>query len=161
MEEIVEKTPFIEQANIPVYRSVTIMVDGVVEAFKKTDEDVTYFFGVSKGESIIKRIVGDSEVYDMLIRAVNNRTRERNYFRLYSDLLSSAITEEEFDKEIEEHEDEYVVESNVIPNKQVIEQALHLASKIKDVETSEDISSLFSFNPDKTDDYIRQLELQQ
>ena len=34
---------------------------------------------------------------DMLVQAFNNRTRQRNYFRLYCDLLDGQLSDEDFD----------------------------------------------------------------
>ena len=86
------------------------------------------------------------KIYDFLIRAINNRTIERNYFRLYGDLLSGDISEQEFQQEIEEHESDYVLENNIIPSEEDIKLAIQLSEHVKDVQSSEDLSSLFSFN---------------
>lgn len=70
---------------------------------------------------------------ELLMRAVNNRTRERNYFRLYSSLLQGYISEEQFDKEIETKEDDYVISENMDADLTDINMALCLSEKIKDV----------------------------
>lgn len=88
----------------------------------------------------------NTKIYDFLIRAINNRTIERNYFRLYGDLLSGDISEQEFQQEIEEHESDYVLENNIIPSEEDIKLAIQLSEHVKDVQSSEDLSSLFSFN---------------
>ena len=82
----------------------------------------------------------------MYKRQINNRTIERNYFRLYGDLLSGDISEQEFQQEIEEHESDYVLENNIIPSEEDIKLAIQLSEHVKDVQSSEDLSSLFSFN---------------
>lgn len=94
------------------------------------------------------------DILDLLIRAVNNRTIERNYFRLYSQLLEGNISEDCFDKEIEEHENDYVIETGEKPSLKDINIALHLAPRIKNINNSTDLSTLFSFDPDETDKLI-------
>lgn len=108
----------------------------------------TIFTGIAENNTF-KEIFNEGlpqKIYDFLIRAINNRTIERNYFRLYGDLLSGDISEQEFQQEIEEHESDYVIENNIIPSEEDIKLAIRLSEDIKDVQSSEDISSLFSFN---------------
>lgn len=77
---------------------------------EQVDED-NVLAGVSHDTTVIRLIVGmnTAESIESLTRAVNNRTRERNYFRLYSEMLDGTISDEEFDRQIEDHEDLYVV----------------------------------------------------
>ena len=108
----------------------------------------TIFTGIAEN-NIFKEIFNGGlpqKIYDFLIRAINNRTIERNYFRLYGDLLSGDISEQEFQQEIEEHESDYVLENNIIPSEEDIKLAIQLSEHVKDVQSSEDLSSLFSFN---------------
>ena len=66
-------------------------------------KDITHFEGVGPTESvqrIVTRIVHVDRLSELLIRAVNNRTRERNYFKKLVEFFQDEITEEEFDKEI-------------------------------------------------------------
>ena len=77
---------------------------------------------------------------------MNNRTRERNYFRKYTELLEGDITEEEFDREIEEHEDDYVVSNNKDADAEDIKIAMFLAQYLKDVDYADDMSDIFSFS---------------
>ena len=88
------------------------------------------------------------KIVSMLTEAVNNRTRQRNYFRLYNELLENQITEEEFEKEISENEDDYVLEGSRIPDREDAVLALDLARKIKEVGSTEDLALLFSFDVD-------------
>lgn len=81
----------------------------------------------------------------LLVDAVNNRTRERNYYQLYSRLLENEISDEVFDREIDEHPDEYVVPIDKYPTESEFCQAIQLAEHIKGTETMGDIESLFSF----------------
>ena len=83
---------------------------------------------------------------ELLINAVNNRTRQRNYFRLYCQLLENEITEKEFDNEIDDNEDEYVINND----KDYSENDIELISELKgrildfDCEFIDDIEDLFS-----------------
>ena len=64
-------------------------------------KDITHFEGVGPTESvqrIVTRIVHVDRLSELLIRAVNNRTRERNYFKKLVEFFQDEITEEEFDK---------------------------------------------------------------
>lgn len=110
--------------------------------------DKLLFAGVSEGNSFIDQITGKSfeMIYNLLIKAINNRTVERDYFRLYSEHMSGILSEDEFEKELDDHEDNYVIQNNITPSKPELLLALSLVKDIKDVETSEDLSSLFSFN---------------
>ena len=91
----------------------------------------------------------------MLIKAVNNRTRERNYFKKLVELFQNEITEDEFDREIEEHEDEYVVNTDEKPTREDIILACEVVKRIKDVKDVDDFSALFSFNQESI---IKELE---
>ena len=111
-------------------------------------KSITIFAGVSKNNSFIDRFTGKSfqKPYELLIKAINNRTVERDYFRLYSELASGIISEEDFNKELDENEDNYVIQNDIIPTMEELKIAIMLVQEIKDVNTSEDLSSLFSFN---------------
>lgn len=127
-----------------------------VSASHNTNDGVTIFAGVSKNNAFFEFLNGGiaGKMHDLFIRAINNRTIERNYFRLYIDLLEDVITEEEFNKELEEHEDDYVIQNDIYPSKEDLELALRLSDSIKDVQSSEDISSLFSFNSTIVDELL-------
>lgn len=135
------------------------MVDGFVEAYQQSGSDVCCIKAVSHGFEPLKRMIGDipNSVVDLLLKAVNNRTIERNYFRLYGELADGTITEEEFNREIEENESEYVLVGDEEPNEQTLRMALILSQRIKDVKDTEDLSSLFSINSAKLDSYINKI----
>lgn len=84
---------------------------------------------------------------ELLLLAVNNRTIERNYFKRYAEMLEEVITEDEFAKELETNPNDYIVEQNQEPDLERVKLALELSEKIKDVDTMDDLSSLFSFCP--------------
>lgn len=85
-----------------------------------------------------------------LIQAVNNRTRERNYFRLCTQLLKNEISDEEFDREIDEHEDDYVITTDTSMSAEDINLLCAVAPNIKGVDTLEDLQDLFSIDPTST-----------
>ncbi|MCX4336231.1 MAG: hypothetical protein K1V99_05960 [Bacteroidales bacterium] len=120
----------------------------------------TIFAGISSCNTFSERITGKlfDKTISLLIRAINNRTIERNYFKLYSELLDRIITEDEFDKELNEHESEYVISNDISPTKEELELVLKLIPHIKDVTDSEDLSSLFSFKSNQLDKLLLQLE---
>ena len=93
----------------------------------------------------------------LLVDAVNNRTRERNYYQLYSRLLENEITDEEFDSEIDEHPDDYMISTDKIPSELEFHEAIALADHLKGVETSGDIETLFSFRGEEFNEYCERL----
>ena len=130
----------------------------------------------SEGKHIIAIRNGDSETYavagvmkktelfnidlterlkKILIRAVNNRTRERNYFKLYCEMLDGIITEEDFDKEIDSHEDKYVINQNEDASIEDIELALEIYPDLMDVKDPNDMAEVFSFSDKSMQKSIR------
>lgn len=105
--------------------------------------------------NIINRNLFD-KVVAMLVEAVNNRTRQRNYFRLYSELLDGQITDAEFERTLHENEDEYVLQEQSIPTKEDAVLALDLSRGIKDIATTEDLALLFSFDVDSLEKLAEQ-----
>lgn len=95
---------------------------------------------------------------DMLVQAFNNRTRQRNYFRLYCDLLDGQLSDEDFDKEIDEHPDDYVVGNENKPTKEDLEMAIILAHRMKDIDDMTDLSMAFSFDMEEADKLAIQIE---
>ncbi len=104
---------------------------------------------------VVDRLMGTRE--NLLIDAVNNRTRERNYYRLYSQLLENQISDDDFDREIDERPDEYVVPINKCPTESEFYQAIQLSDLIKDADTMGDIESLFSFKEETVSTYCKRL----
>lgn len=125
--------------------SLSVIDNGNVKMLSVSNGVQTAFVGVAENKAL-NMVTSIDRMSQLLIRAVNNRTRERNYFRLYNQLLEKEITEEEFDKEIDEKEDEYVVSNNEEADKNDIEIALALCSYLKDVKDVDDMADLFSFN---------------
>ena len=126
--------------------STTVLKKGNGVVISVSNERVTTFAGVVRNEVFfVDGLI--SNMTDLLITAVNNRTRERNYFKKYVEMLEGTISDEEFDKAIEDHEDEYVISEDKEPTMEEILCALEVASSLKDVNSVEDLASLFSFKP--------------
>lgn len=117
-----------------------------MEMVMASDGKVTAFSGVAKNSFFTLQDSPIDRVKDLLIRAVNNRTRERNYFQLYSMLLDNKISDDEFDKTIENNEDDYVVSQDCEADLNDIRLALFLVQEIKDIKDVDDMAALFSFS---------------
>jgi len=120
--------------------------DGGLRMMMASDGETTAFSGVAKNSFLTLQESPIDKVKDFLVRAVNNRTRERNFFKLYNELLEKRITDEDFDKTIEDQEDDYVVSQDQDADLNDLRLALFLASDIKDVEDADDVAALFSFS---------------
>ena len=115
---------------------------GEVEVSK--GQPLTGFVGISSNFDFLSMPV------DLLRTAVNNRTRERNYFRLLSQYLSEELSADDFDKEIEQNEDKYVLCCDCEPTRAQFMMACYLSKGLLDVDSSDDFLSLFSFSEEKT-----------
>lgn len=120
--------------------------------------EITLFEGACVGNYFFRHLIGDyyGVLRNTLIQAINNRTRERNYFRLYSELLEESISEEEFENELKMNPDEYIIKLNHHPSQEEIQIALNASEDIKDLSSFEDLQTLFSFAPDQ----VKQLLIQ-
>lgn len=118
------------------------------------DNEVTRFAGIAKTEFFFRPMVPSKEV-DLLVRGFNNRTRERNYFKLYCQLLNNEITDDEFDKEIEENEEFYVVDAgdSVLPEE--VCAAVCLTDRLIGIETTDDFTSAFGIDDDSIKNYVK------
>ena len=136
------------------------MKDGSFVALQQNGNGNVVFSGVSEGMSVINRMIGTDygEMLELMIRAVNNRTRQRNFFQLQNSMLEGMISEEEFYKRIEESEDDFVVEEMEKPSLKRVYDALLLSQRIKDVKNSEDFATLFSFDSIAADKVLEKLE---
>ena len=120
--------------------------DGGLRMMMASDGEVTAFSGVATNSFLTFQESHIDKVKDFLVRAVNNRTRERNFFKLYNELLERRITDDEVDKTIEDHEDDFVVSQDQNADLNDLRLALFLAADIKDVEDADDVAALFSFS---------------
>ena len=138
-------------------KEMRIIGDGYM--LKVMQNERTTAFAGAVDNAILKKVIRalDGSREQMLVDAVNNRTRERNYYELYSRLLDNELSDDEFDREIDENPDEYVIPTNKIPTEEEFHEAIALADHIKGIETSSDIASLFSFRGKEFNEYCKSL----
>ena len=105
----------------------------------------TVFSGIADNKEMDFIMYSTEKALSLLVTAVNNRTRERNFFKKYSEFLGEEISEEEFDSEINNNEDNYVVPAGVDAPIDDIKMALHIAPLLKGINSTDDFTSLFSF----------------
>lgn len=117
-------------------------------------QDKTAFLGVATNRLFNSRLVPECYL-DLLLRAYSNRTRERNYFRLYCQLLDNEITDDEFDAEIDENPDKYVVKAPMKVNIGDVYCALNLSERMMDIDSTDDFASVFSIDDDSISNYVR------
>lgn len=109
------------------------------------DKDRVTFAGVANKARFFS-ISSADRLKELMTRAINNRTRERNYFKLYCDMLDGNITEDEFDREIEQNEDKYIIKQDCDASVEDIEVALEVSPSIMDVKSPDDMAEIFSFS---------------
>jgi hypothetical protein len=126
--------------------STTVLKKGNGIVVSVSNERVTTFAGVVRNEVFFVDGINDN-IKELLVTAVNNRTRERNYFKKYVELLEGTISDDEFDKAIEDNEDDYVIPEDKEPTLEDVQCVLEMAPELKDVDSVEDLASLFSFKP--------------
>lgn len=116
-----------------------------VIAIQDNNKDRVTFAGVANKARFFSISTAD-RLKELMTRAINNRTRERNYFKLYSDMLGGNITEDEFDREIEQNEDKYIIKQDCDASIEDIEVALEVSPSIMDVKSPDDMAEIFSFS---------------
>ena len=105
------------------------------------------------------------EIIHLLIQAVNNRTRERNYFRLYAETIDkNNCSFENLPKEkqldfvqaISGNENEYVIQqdNNLIVSPEVMNYLATHYLLIKDVDDFTDLCDLIGINDKHEMDFI-------
>ena len=116
-----------------------------VIAIQDNNKDRVTFAGVANKARFFSISTAD-RLKELMTRAINNRTRERNYFKLYCDMLGGNITEDEFDKEIEQNEDKYIIKQDCDASIEDIEVSLEVSPSIMDVKSPDDMAEIFSFS---------------
>lgn len=116
-----------------------------VIAIQDNNRDRVTFAGVANKARFFSISTAD-RLKELMTRAINNRTRERNYFKLYCDMLGGNITEDEFDQEIEQNEDKYIIKQDCDASIEDIEVALEVSPSIMDVKSPDDMAEIFSFS---------------
>lgn len=122
----------------------------------RDDEETTVISRFKNQSSVWNIITGElpRRIIGLAVQAINNRTRERNFARLNSNLAMGIISEKEFDEELSNNEDKYVVKCDKMPTEPEIKASLQLASEIMDVNDTDDLSVLFSFNESALSQYL-------
>lgn len=116
-----------------------------VIAIQDNNKDRVTFAGVANKARFFSISTAD-RLKELMTRAINNRTRERNYFKLYCDMLGGNITEDEFDQEIEQNEDKYIIKQDCDASIEDIEVALEVSPSIMDVKSPDEMAEIFSFS---------------
>lgn len=143
-----------QNSSTPVLSTFSITGDNLfVEGIKS--QGLMIFSGVAAEESFTNLTLTEDNKTDLLIRAINNRTRERNYFKLLSSLLENEISEEVFDQEIDQNEDEYVVSTDQKVDLNSLKFILSNYKRIKDVNDMDDLSALFSLDMEYVNSIIK------
>lgn len=135
--------------NTNVVSVAEIKGDGIEMRIARNEEN-TYFAGVAENEKFAHLMARSKMREKLLLDAVNNRTRERNYYILYSRLADGEITDEDFDRLLDENPDNYVVNTFISPSVEEFEEAWALSKQILNVESVGDVEILFSFDENDT-----------
>lgn len=99
----------------------------------------------------VKRYLSE-EKEELYLQALRNLYRKIDFIELSQSLDSEDITEEEFDKELEEHEDRYLIPSpSAEPTVQQVIQVADIVKRLgrEKISTVDDISEVFSLDMDK------------
>lgn len=120
------------------------------------DESVTAFVGVASTNTFYS-LFPTRLLADLLIKGFNNRTRERNYYRLYSSLLQGDISDEDFDREIESNPHRYVIPMNGDSTPEEISTALCVVPRLMDIDSTGDFEAAFSFKEGESEKYCKRL----
>lgn len=131
-------------------------VDAETQYVALRGKDDMYFAGKTSNYILQHWIDGSipKRVMDLVATAINNRTRERNFAQLNEQLSNGEITEQEYDKTLEEHSDEYIIQCNSKPSELDIRFATQLAPDLMGVNDTDDLAVLFSFDENEIRKYI-------
>lgn len=123
-------------------------------ALKKENE--VYFNGHTSYSVLMDFLSGDTyrRFRELAITAINNRTRERNFARLNEMLSLGEISDETYDKIIDDNEDDYVVKCDIKPTEQDLKMVSTLLPDLKDVVDTDDLAVLFSFDESEVRKFI-------
>lgn len=125
--------------------SVSVIDTDSIGMVAVSDGIHTAFAGVAANKEMDFIMYSAEKALNLLVTAVNNRTRERNYFKKYSEFLDGEISESDFDNEIDSNEDDYVVPAGVDATVDDVKMALRIAPLLKGIHSTDDFTSLFSF----------------
>ena len=129
-----------------IRETISIIDTNSVKMVAVSNDKHMKFAGVAENGTMSIVSTENDRMSELLVRAVNNRTRERNYFKKYCELLDGEISEEDFDREIDSNKDDYVVPAGADADIRDIELALQVVPRLKGVESTDDFAALFSFS---------------
>lgn len=117
--------------------------------------EVTKFVAASRGRASVHSWVKDylsEEKEELYLRALRNLYRKLDFIELNQSLDMSDITEDEYDHELETHEDKYLIPAPTgAPSLQQIIQITDILKRLgreKDISVDE-VSEMFSLEMDK------------
>lgn len=131
-----------------IRETISIIDTNSIKIVAVSNDRHTRFAGVIENGTINIVSTESNRLNELLVRAVNNRTRERNYFKKYCELLDGELTDDEFDNEIEQNGDDYVVPAGKDADIRDIELAMQVVPQLKGIKTTDDFTALFSFSDD-------------
>lgn len=92
---------------------------------------------------------------ELYITALDNLLKKVDYLHLTMQLDQSLIDEDEFDKELEENEDKYLIKINSNFNNLDLDLVISIVTKLKNRDfSSDEISELFSIDVEKIENFI-------
>jgi len=124
----------------------------LVEMELNPNDNIIYFKGITTQSTFEKMIEGLSNIEsinmkkDLLITAYKNRTIQNNYLHLYIKLLESEITEDSFEKVINDQSEKYIIDINKIPTVTQLDVLSSLLIELNEDFDTDDVSELFSFD---------------
>lgn len=92
---------------------------------------------------------------ELYVTALDNLLKKVDYLHLTMQLDQNLIDEDEFDKELDENEDKYLIKINSDFNNLDLDLVISIVSKLKNRDfTSDEISELFSIDVEKIENFI-------
>ena len=142
VEDSVENEQFVQ---ISKYTRTNKKGDGIeVIAYRATSK------GKNDAQLWIKRFLSE-EKENLYLQALRNLYRKIDFIELSQALESEDISEEEFDKELEENEDRYLIPSpTVVPTVKQVIQVSEIMKKLgREKSSVDEVSEVFSLDMDK------------
>lgn len=96
-------------------------------------------------------------VIDLLIRYCKNQERQMNFWLLYKELELNKFSEEEFDKEIGENEEKYVIPAG----RKISYDELAVATQLVEIlgkNAEDNFYEFFEFDTDSVNELIKDIE---
>ena len=91
---------------------------------------------------------------EILINAINNITRQRNYSWLLADKLSGDISQKEYEEELRNNPDNYNITRDINISPEEIDVLADLSKYIKGVNTLADFVNLFGISKESEQNYL-------